>query len=62
MYQMINDLDRFTRDVERNVSGEQLMKEYLWLKNARALVGANCSILPKNLKSVVACLYPSSRH
>jgi hypothetical protein len=33
MYQMINDLDRFTRDVERNVSGEQLMNDYHWLKN-----------------------------
>ena len=50
MHRMINDLDRFTRDVEGNVSGQQLMNDYPWLKHFRTLVEANCSIMTTNLK------------
>ena len=57
MYRMINDLDRFTRDVERNVSGKQLMADYHWLENFGAIVGENCLILPKNLKYLRSTAY-----
>ena len=50
MYVLLNDLDSLTTDLDANVCGHQLLKDYKWLRTIKMLISSNCSLMPDNLR------------
>jgi hypothetical protein len=50
MFQMLQESKLFMKNVNDNVCGYQLLKNYHWLKNFDILIRNECHIMPDNLR------------
>ncbi|CAF3475349.1 unnamed protein product [Rotaria socialis] len=50
MFRMVAEADAFVEHLHTNVSGNDLLNDYQWLKNFEMLVRSDCHIVPGSLK------------